>query len=247
MNLQYQLFHTSPRSICANRYLIAHQSTLQFHSSIGHEEHKTVDHGSLFLLVDGMAGLSNERLAAEMALQIFQSFYRLSPPTYDVDYIKEFVCGAHQDIRHIIGELNYPLMGASLLLIWQYENKVVWLSLGNPLLLHHSHSGCNVVNKIHSMTEFSRRGWLNNTTADNLAQAWLFGSKIPNKTQHIFLTEGEDYGILHVQPNDTILLFNDGFVKKNEDLPSFVSLENLQRVFSSSPTQDWTAIHLRVH
>ena len=246
MKLSITPFHSSPRSICANRYMIAHAQQVTLLSSIGMRIQSIQDHGSLILIADGLAGLANDRIAAECALELFHKFYTLTEPIYEISYLKDFVYNAHHEIRNAITEKNMPLMGCSIVLIWEFQDQMMWLSLGDAYLLHQHQDKCVQINHRHTLAEFARRQWIAETAQEQLAQAWFFGSKIPNNTNVVVLTDEFDFGYLNVQRFDSLLLCNNDFGKENPNWEMNLKLETLKQTFSRNPNRDWTAVHINI-
>jgi hypothetical protein len=211
MSISIQHHCYTPRTLGAQRYFVAHNGVIHFNNSIGSQRSRAEDHGSLCMVVDGMGGLKNDRLAVEIAIQLFQQLYRFSPPHFDVDHLKQFVEQGHQEIRTSINQRNLPLMGCSIALLWFFEGYVMWLSIGNTKIYQQSAKGMRQISAEHSVSEFIERGWMSGESSEKLAQGWLFGCKIPNQAQHIFLAEGYDFGSLEMNTGDLFLIVNNSF------------------------------------
>ena len=226
--------------------MIAHAQQLTLFSSVGLQSQPIKDHGSLIFITDGMAGLANERIAAECALELFHKFYMLTEPIYDISYLKDFVYNAHQEIRNAVADKGMPLMGCSILLVWEFQDQVMWLSLGDAYLWHQHKNKSRQINQRHTLKEFARREWIAKTHHEQLAQAWFFGSKIPNNTNVVVLADELDFGYLNIQHFDSLLLCNNAFGKDNPDWESNLKLDTLRQKFEQSPDRDWTAIHINI-
>ena len=219
MSLFIQHHCYTPRSLGSQRFLVAHDGVMTFNNSIGMQMAKTQQHGSMCMVVDGMSGLKNDRLAVELAIQMFQKLYEFSPPTFAPEHLKQFIEQSHQEIRTSINQRNLPLMGCSLALLWLFEGKVIWLSVGDCRIYHHRGSQLEQITRDQNVAEFVSRGWMNVEPSEKLAQGWLFGSKIPNQAQHIFLAEGYDFGAFD-------MVFGDQFLMVNHDFDALCSLEH---------------------
>ncbi len=201
----------TPRSVGAQRYIVANNGMMYFNDSIGDQNTKVEEHGSMCMVADGMSGLKNDRLAVELAILLFRQLYMLGVPEFDVQHLKQFVEQGHQEIRTTIKQRNLPLMGTSFVVLWIFEGKAMWLSLGNCRLYQYRDQQLSLISSDHSVAEFVHREWMHGTPTQKLAQGWLFGSKIPNKAQHIFLTEDYDYGVVETIPGDRFMLINHAF------------------------------------
>lgn len=211
MNLSVHHHCFTPRSVGTQRYIAAHRGIMHFNNSIGVQMSKIKDHGSLCMIADGMSGLKNDRLAVELAILIFRQLYMLSAPEFNVEHLKQFVEQGHQEIRTSINQRNLPLMGCSFSLLWFYQGQIMWLSIGNSSIYQYRDGKAYKISSEHSVAEFVQRDWMQGEPTSKLAQGWLFGSKIPNQAQHIFLTEGYDFGTISMVPGDRFLLVNKGF------------------------------------
>ena len=201
----------TPRSVGAQRYIVANNGIMYFNNSIGEQASRIDEHGSMCMIADGISGLKNDRLAVELAILLFRQLYMLGVPEFDVQHLKQFVEQGHQEIRTTIKQRNLPLMGASFVVLWVFEGKAMWLSIGNSRLYQYRDQELKQISSDHSVAEFIRREWMHGNPTQKLAQGWLFGSKIPNKAQHIFLTEGYDFGVIETRPNDRFMLINHAF------------------------------------
>ena len=202
--------HT-PRSVGAQRYIVANNGVMYFNNSIGEQTSKIEEHGTMCMIADGMSGLKNDRLAVELAILLFRQLYMLGVPEFDVQHLKQFVEQGHQEIRTTIKQRNLPLMGASFVVLWMFEGKAMWLSIGNSRLYQYRNQALKQLSSDHSVAEFIARECMHGNPTQKLAQGWLFGSKIPNKAQHIFLTEGYDFGVIETKPGDRFMLINHAF------------------------------------
>ena len=97
------LYHCdTPRSLGAQRYIVANNGVMHFNNSIGDQKVITKEHGSMCMIADGMSGLKNDRLAVELAILLFRKLYMLGVPEFDVQHLKQFVEQGHQEIRTTI-------------------------------------------------------------------------------------------------------------------------------------------------
>ena len=217
MNLKVLHHCETPRTVGAQRYIVANNGVMYFNDSIGEQIIKTEEHGSICMVADGMSGLKNDRLAVELVILLFRQLYMLGVPEFDVQHLKQFVEQGHQEIRTTIKQRNLPLMGASFVVLWIFQGKAMWLSIGNSRFYHYRNQELRLISSDHSVAEFIRREWMHGTPTNKLAQGWLFGSKIPNKAQHIFLTEGYDFGVIDTIPGDRFMLINHTFDESCDD------------------------------
>ncbi|MEC7987427.1 MAG: protein phosphatase 2C domain-containing protein [Myxococcota bacterium] len=209
MKTNVQHFWFTERSISADRYLIARNGSVIFNSSIGEEHRPANKNGELFVIADGMSGLKNDRLAAEVASQLMMALYQRGLKPFAADSLKERIHTAHYELRNRLNEKGLPIMGCSLLILWIQNHTAIWLSLGNGLIYRTQGNQLQRINVEHTLQEFARRNWFEANDSRKLAQAWIFGSKIPQNAQHIYLELNLDYGTFPVQPGERYLLASD--------------------------------------
>ena len=155
MSLTIQHHYHTPRSMGAQRYIVAHDGVLKFNNSIGEQLSRVAEHGTMCMVIDGMSGLQNDRLAVEVAVQMFIKLYMFNAPHFDIEHLRMFVGKGHQEIRECMNEQQLPLMGCSFSLLWFFEGNVKWLSLGSTSIymeedgvfqnLSHPHTIVNLV------------------------------------------------------------------------------------------------------
>ena len=72
MNLKVLHHCETPRTVGAQRYIVANNGVMYFNDSIGEQVIKTEEHGSICMVADGMSGLKNDRLAVELVILLFR-------------------------------------------------------------------------------------------------------------------------------------------------------------------------------
>jgi len=201
-----------------------------------------------------MGGLSNDRLASELAIRCFRRLYSQNRMAWKESELHQFFIKSHYKIREKIFESKLPMMGCSALLVWILNDQLLWSSVGNASLFLYRSGSLEKLNVDHNFQELAtRQGKRIGHRGDRLAQAWLYGCRLRDQAANLQFELGKDTGSLNLQGGERLLLSTNGLtnkisraeISKAVKLPAPEILPDLWR-FSERFDDDATAISLTI-
>ena len=203
------------RTNSANRYLISRNEQVEFSSSVGLLQLASPANGQMFVIAEGMGGLSNDRLASEVAIRLFYQLHQSDLHPWSEEELRIFMLTAHRKIREQIAKERLPLMGCSVLIAWLKQDQLIWCGIGKSSLGLYRNEKYTLLNRPHSFAEFAYRdGFSTPERGERLAQAWFYGSKLRDQAANIRIDKGLDTGSLWVQPKDRLVLSSSGLMNQ---------------------------------
>ena len=211
MNISSHAKHWTSRTNSANRYLLTTNGQVAFSSSVGWVQFPAANNGSIFLIAEGMGGLSNDRLASGVAIRLFYKLHETDMNPWSEAELRNFMLTSHRKIREQIAKERLPLMGCSVVVGWIKQDQLIWCSIGKSSLGLYRKDKYTQLNRPHSFAEFAHRdGYSSPDRGDRLAQAWFYGSKLRDRAANIRLDLGLDTGSIWMQHGDRLLLSSAG-------------------------------------
>lgn len=98
--------------------------------------------GALFIVADGMGGLSDgAEVSSMLAVKMLQFFDHNNFSNNPADKLYEMVMNANEEINLHLGESRIGKSGSTLVTAYVKENKIYWLSIGDSnIYLYRDHS-----------------------------------------------------------------------------------------------------------